>query len=127
VSYVDCADIAACAAALVTGHGRPGETFVVTGPEALDHNEIAAKRSTVTGRRIDYVDVTPAELARRVMAMGAPEGFARDVSTLVAEVAAGALSDTTHTVAELTGKPARTFDEFVRDNAALIRRSWSSA
>jgi NAD(P)H dehydrogenase (quinone) len=41
VSYVDCHDIAACAAALLTASGRGGESLVLTGPEALTHAAIA--------------------------------------------------------------------------------------
>ncbi|MFL6121975.1 NAD(P)H-binding protein [Actinophytocola sp.] len=126
VSYVDCADIAACAAALLTGDPRHGETFVLTGPEALTHAEIAAKLSAVAGREIRYVDLPAAAFATRLTALGLPDDFAEDVAALFAEVAEGRLAPTTTAVADLTGHPARTFDEFLRDDAEVIRRSWST-
>lgn len=124
LSYVDCVDIAACAAALLTGEPRHGETFVLTGPEALTHAEIAAKLSAVAGREIRYVDLPAAAFATRLAALGLPDGFAEDVAALFAEVAGGSLASTTTSVTDLTGRPARSFDDFLRDNAEVIRRSW---
>jgi NAD(P)H dehydrogenase (quinone) len=126
VSYVDCVDIAACAAALLTGDPRHGETFVLTGPKALTHAEIAAKLSDVAGREIRYIDLPAQAFATRLIALGLPNDFADDVATLFAEVADGRLAPTTTSVTDLTGRPARTFDDFLRDNAEVIRRSWSA-
>jgi uncharacterized protein YbjT (DUF2867 family) len=125
VSYVDCVDIAACAAALLTGDPRHGETFVLTGPQALTHAEIAAKLSAVAGREIRYVDLPASAFATRLTALGLPGDFAEDVAILFAEVADGSLASTTTAVADLTGRPARSFDDFLRDNTEVIRRSWS--
>lgn len=126
VSYVDCMDIAACAATLLTGDPRAGETFVLTGPEALTHTEIAAKLSAVAGREIGYVDLPARTFATRLTALGLPTSFAEDVAALFTEVATGRLAPTTTTVTDLTGRPARTFDDFLRDNADTIRASWSA-
>jgi uncharacterized protein YbjT (DUF2867 family) len=123
VSYIDCADIAACAEVLLTGSRRG--TLVLTGPESLNHAEIAAKLSVLTGRVIRYLDLPPEELAGMITAQGAPPRFADDVATLFAEVAGGTLAATTNTVTDLTGRPARTFDEFLADHRDTIRRSWA--
>ncbi|MFE5565881.1 SDR family oxidoreductase [Amycolatopsis japonica] len=127
VSYVDCSDIAACAAALLTVSPRAGETFVLTGPEALTHTEIAAKLSAVAGREIGYVDLPAQAFAARLASNGLPTGFAQDVAALFAEVAEGRLAPTTDAVADLTGRPPRTFDDFLRENAETIRESWSGS
>ncbi|GAB3447228.1 NmrA family NAD(P)-binding protein [Actinophytocola sediminis] len=126
VSYVDCVDIAASAAALLTGDPRHSETFVLTGPEALTHTEIAARLSAVAGRRIHYVDLPAGAFATRLAALGLPADFADDVATLFAQASDGRLAATTTAVADLTGRPARTFDEFLRDNAETVRASWSA-
>ncbi|SDM31945.1 NmrA family NAD(P)-binding protein, partial [Allokutzneria albata] len=126
VSYVDCADIAACAATLLTQDPRHGETFVLTGPEALTHTEIAAKLSRVAGREIRYVDLPASAFATRLTALGLPAHFAHDVAGLFAEVAEGRLAPTTTAVTDLTGRPARTLDDFLGDNADTIRTSWSA-
>lgn len=113
VSYVDCYDIAACAAVSLAGDAVG--SYVVTGPEALDHNEIAAKLSVALGRPVRYVDLPPDAFAAKLTAQGLPSGFAEDVAARYAEVAQGVLAGTTTTVEELTGRKARTFDRFLAD------------
>ncbi|SHN46642.1 NmrA family NAD(P)-binding protein [Cryptosporangium aurantiacum] len=113
VSYIDAADIAACGAALLAGSWRPKETFVLTGPEALTHAEIAALLAAAWRRPIRYVDLSPDEFTARLVAQGLPHDFANDVATLYREVAAGSLAATTTHVEELTGRPPRSFAEFL--------------
>jgi uncharacterized protein YbjT (DUF2867 family) len=125
VSYVDCADIAAAAAVLLTGDPRHGETFVLTGRESLTQAEIAARLSVVAGREIRYVDLPASEFARRLAAAGLPRGFADDVATLFAQVAGGRLAATTPDLPALIGRPARTFDEFLAAEGDAVRRVWS--
>jgi uncharacterized protein YbjT (DUF2867 family) len=121
VSYIDCADIAACATARLADRDAVGETYVLTGPEALSHAEIAAKLSAALERSVRYIDLPAGEFVARLVAQGLPESFAADVAALFAEVASGTLSATTRTVRELTGRAPRSFDEFLADNANAIR------
>ncbi|GAA3566154.1 SDR family oxidoreductase [Amycolatopsis ultiminotia] len=115
VSYIGTRDIAACAAALLAAAEPPAGTHVLTGPVALDHTEIAAKLSAWSGRTVRYIDLPPDEFAAKLTGQGLPAGFAADVAALYAEVAAGALEATTDTVERLTGRPPRSFDEFLAD------------
>jgi uncharacterized protein YbjT (DUF2867 family) len=113
VSYIDCFDIAACGAALLSGAARNGQTFVLTGPEALTQAQIAAKLSTAFGRTVRSVELSGDEMAARLTAQGLPQQFAADVVELWSDVAAGSLSAVTTAVRDLTGHPPRTFDEFL--------------
>jgi NAD(P)H dehydrogenase (quinone) len=121
VSYIDCYDIAACAAALLTGPYGKGESFVLTGPEALTQTEIAEKLSAVLGRTVKYVDLPPDEMAGTLKAQGLPPRFADDVAALLEEVATGSLAATTTAVKGLTGREPRTFDEFLANNRDALR------
>ena len=121
VSYIDCADIASCAAALLTAPRGTGESFVLTGPEALTHTEIATKLSAALSRTVSYVDLPPEDLAARLTAQGLPPQFAADVATLYAEVAEGALAEVTTAVSDLTGHQPRTFDQFLADNRHAVQ------
>lgn len=107
VSYIDAYDVAACAAMLLTDPLRNGETYALTGPEALTHEEIAAKLA------IPFQDLTPQEAAEGLRAQGLPGWFVDDLLRLYAEMAAGAMSEVTTAVRELTGRAPRTFDEFL--------------
>ncbi|MQY04709.1 SDR family oxidoreductase [Actinomadura macrotermitis] len=120
VSYIDCADIADCAAALLTGPYGAGETFVLTGPQALTQAEIAGMLSAALGRTVRYVDLPPDELAATLRSQGLPARFAEDVAVLLKEVAAGSLAATTTAVQDLTGRPPRTFAEFVSANREAL-------
>ncbi|MFJ6015278.1 NAD(P)H-binding protein [Streptomyces sp. NPDC092952] len=107
VAYIDAYDIAACAAALLAGPPREGETYALTGPEALTHEEIAAKLG------VPFRDLTPQQAAEGLRARGLPGWFVDDLLRLYAEMAADSMSEVTHAVRELTGRAPRTFDEFV--------------
>ena len=120
VAYIDCYDIAACAAALLTGPGRPAETFDLTGPEPLAGTDITRKLSAALGRTVESVTLTPGELAATLKARGLPAGFADDVAVLAGEVAGGALAATTTAVRDLTGAAPRTFDQFITANATAL-------
>jgi NAD(P)H dehydrogenase (quinone) len=120
VAYIDCYDIALCAAALLTGPGRPAETFALTGPEPLTCADITEKLSATLGRPVGSVTLTPGELAATLKARGLPAGFADDVAALAGEVAGGALAVTTPAVRDLTGRAPRTFDQFITANVTAM-------
>jgi uncharacterized protein YbjT (DUF2867 family) len=120
VAYIDCYDIAACAAALLTGPGRPAESFDLTGPEPITCADITEKLSATLGRTVRSVTLTPGELAATLKTRGLPAGFADDVAALAGEVAGGALAVTTPDVHDLTGRAPRTFDQFITANATAI-------
>lgn len=110
VAYVDAYDIAACAAVLLTEPRGGGESYPVTGPEALTHQEIAAKLG------LPFHDQPPREAADGLRAQGLPDWFVDDLLWLYADMASGGMSEVTTAVRELTGRAPRTFDEFLAAN-----------
>lgn len=113
VSYIDCYDIAACATALLASSGRQEQSFVLTGPEPLTGADIAGKLSAALGQNVGHVALPPEDLAATLKARGLPPQFADDVAALGREVADGSLAATTSAVRDLTGRPPRTFDQFI--------------
>ncbi|WP_432841641.1 NmrA family NAD(P)-binding protein [Dactylosporangium sp. CA-092794] len=113
VSYIDCFDIAAAGAALLSGPAADRGTYVLTGPQALTQAEIAAKLSVAFGRPVGTLELSAEEMAARLTAQGVSARFAADVVELWREVAAGSLSGVTTAVRDLTGHDPRTFDEFL--------------
>jgi len=78
VSPVDIRDIAAVAAAVLTGSGHERNSYVITGPESSTYAEIADKVSAAIGKKVTYVGV-PFEQARKPMIeSGAPAWFVDD-------------------------------------------------
>jgi uncharacterized protein YbjT (DUF2867 family) len=121
VSYIDCQDIAACAAVLLTEPAGPARTFVLTGPEALTMAEIAGHLSGALGKPVEVVGLDRESMAERLGAQGVPAQFAADVAELWAEVATGSLAATTDEVENLTGRRPRTFAQFLTANRAAFR------
>ncbi|MDT0322568.1 NAD(P)H-binding protein [Streptomyces millisiae] len=107
VAYVDAADIAACAAALLTAAEPREGAFPLTGPEALTHAEIAARLG------VPFRDLPPEAAAAALRARGLPAGFVTDLLTLYAGMAAGEMAEVTPTVRDLTGRAPRSFDDFL--------------
>ncbi|AUG75228.1 NAD(P)-dependent oxidoreductase [Kitasatospora sp. MMS16-BH015] len=108
VGFVDAEDIAAVAVhALIDDHA-PDRDLILTGPEALDHDEVAAVLSAVTGRRVAHHRLTYREQRDRLAAL-MPAEFATLLAQMDLAIAAGAEDRTTDTVRLLTGRPPHDF------------------
>lgn len=119
-SFIDVADIAESAAVLLTTPGRERQAYTITGREALTYGDIARILTDVTGREIRYTSPSGGDFAHHM----AEQGFASDMITvmrgiyLVAKL--GMAGGMTETLPELLGRPARTFEQFARENAAVF-------
>lgn len=120
VSYIDARDIAAVAAKTLTEDKHAGRIYELTGPEALSYTDIAQKLSAVTGKEVKYVSV-PMEAARQgMLAMGMNEWLASALVELFEHYINGGAELVTDTVREVTGRDARSFDEFAADYASAF-------
>ncbi|UED82844.1 NAD(P)H-binding protein [Streptomyces profundus] len=113
VAYIDAADIAACAAALLTGERGAvapgaGVAYPLTGPLALSHAEIADALG------VAFHDQTPSVAGAELRAGGLPAWFVDDLLWLYADLAAGGMSEVTTAVRELTGHEPRSLTAYLR-------------
>lgn len=120
VSAIDVRDIAAVAAAVLTGDGHAGATYTLTGPNAITHSDIAAALSAALGREVAFADTTPDSFA------AALRGFLPDwqVEGLVEDYAhyqRGEAETVTTAVADITGRPPRDIAQFARDYAEAFK------
>jgi uncharacterized protein YbjT (DUF2867 family) len=116
IGAVDIRDIADVAAAALTEQGHAGQTYTITGPAAISHDEIAAALGRATGREITFVDVPPEAFADSLRDMLPPwqvDGLVEDY----AHYARGEAETIHSTVAEVTGHEPRDIDQFARDYA----------
>jgi uncharacterized protein YbjT (DUF2867 family) len=121
IGMIDPRDVAAAAARVLTHEGHEGRTYVLTGPEAITHVQIAEALSAATGRRIAFVD-TPEDATRENMvATGLPAWLIDHLVKLFRLVREGALATVTGTVETLTGRRPRPFAEFAREHAVFFR------
>ncbi|HTP34896.1 MAG TPA: NAD(P)H-binding protein [Candidatus Acidoferrales bacterium] len=116
---IDERDIAAVAVLTLTGNGHAGMEYVLTGPQSLSQHEQISTIGSVIGRPLLVDELSP-DQARREGLAGMP---APVVSKLLDAWAAaiGQPAFVTSTVREMTGRPARTFLEWVTANAAVFR------
>ncbi|WP_033290922.1 NmrA family NAD(P)-binding protein [Amycolatopsis jejuensis] len=121
VSAIDTRDIAAAAAAVLTGTGHAGNTYTLTGPRAVTHDQIAEAIATATGREIAFRDASDEQFAAALAGFIPPwqlEGLLEDY----AHYARGEAAQVTTAVSDLTGYPARDVADFARDYASAFTR-----
>jgi uncharacterized protein YbjT (DUF2867 family) len=115
VARADVADVAVAVLRAPADHANA--TYVLTGPEALTLTEVAARAGAVLGRELRYEDETVEDAyASRKAAYGA-EDWQLDawVSTYTA-IKDGSASEVTDDVERVSGHPARTLEEAIREN-----------
>lgn len=103
--------------------GHEGRTYVLTGPEAVTHHEVAAALSQAAGRPVEYVDV-PGEVAREgMLAAGLPPFVADGLAGLYAALRAGGHAAPTGTVQAVTGAGPRDLATWTREHARAFGAS----
>ena len=119
-SFIDTRDIADVAAALLTGHALDNRAFDLTGPQALDHAQVAAILSQETGRAIGYQDITPEAMRGGLLGAGLPAPYVEFMLLILSYFRAGYSERTTDAVQQITGRAPRTLQQYARDH----RASW---
>lgn len=115
VAGVSIGDVAAVAALVLREGGRhDGQTYELSGPQALTLEQVAEIITFVTGRQTSYHDETVEEAYASRAVYGAPDWQVEAwVSTYLA-IARGELAATTGTVERLTGVPGVNLEELLR-------------
>ena len=108
VGFVDAEDIAAVAVHALTDEHAPNTGLVLTGPEALSYDDIAATITQVTGRPVDHHRLSYEQMRDRLTAQ-VPLEFASILAGMDRAIAEGAEDRITDTVQRITGRPARRF------------------
>jgi uncharacterized protein YbjT (DUF2867 family) len=120
---VDMEDIAKAAFALLHTPGHEGKRYEMTGPEALSMTEIAEQISLAIGKTVRYVNISPAERKRALLAAGVPPYVADALDVQASERRKGATGEAVmypETHIALGIRPT-TFAEFARRNATVFR------
>ncbi|MEV7443891.1 NmrA family NAD(P)-binding protein [Streptomyces sp. NPDC091204] len=121
-NYVDCRDIGDVAAAALTRPDIAGGAYVLTGPEAVSHPELARRIGAVTGRQVRYVDLAPDELRDHLVHRAHMPAWLADHVTEIQQLAVTRPETPTDTVSRILGRPPRTLDAFLHENRDHFRR-----
>ena len=119
--HVDAEDGAAAIAAVLTTDHHDGESYVLTGPQSISYADLADVLSTILERNIRYVDMRAEAFHEHLLGNGIPSWVADDLAALGRLFESDHTWPVTSTVAELTGRPARTLQRFVREHASAFR------
>jgi len=122
IPYVDGRDVGAVAAVTLTTPGHAGKKYVLTGSEAISYRQAAEIIGKVIGKPVRFVDESQEEARARRVREGLPPAVIESALAISAYQRAGGKTVTiTSTIADLTGWPPRTVEEFVREHASAFR------
>lgn len=116
----DTRDIGACVAVVLTAPGHEGKAYEITGPEVLSFTDAADRFSKVLGRKIEYVHVPMPAYRQTLARFLTNEWHLNAVCELFQEIADGQDLHITDSVQKLTGKPATSLEQFIRDHQAVF-------
>jgi uncharacterized protein YbjT (DUF2867 family) len=109
IAWIDPRDVADVAAAMLTSKSPVGGALQLTGPEALDADELASRLGV---RRLEPpLD----EWRRALVGEGMDRWLADSTVELYEAVARGALGDVSPAVEQVLGRPARPIDDWIAD------------
>ncbi|MEU0255342.1 NAD(P)H-binding protein [Streptomyces sp. NPDC006184] len=114
VGFIDAGDIAAVAVHALTDAQAPDAGLLLTGPEALGYDSVAAIITEATGRPVVHRRLSYDEMRDRLTALMPPE-FATMLAGMDRAIAEGAEDRVTDTVQRVTGRPPRTFRAFLEE------------
>ncbi|MEO3749427.1 NAD(P)H-binding protein [Streptomyces sp. B6B3] len=108
VGFVDAEDIAAVAVRALTDQRAPNADLVLTGPEALSYDDVAAIMTEATGRLVVHRRLSYEQLRDRLTGL-IPIRFATMLAAMDQAIAEGSEERLTDTVQRLTGRPPGAF------------------
>jgi len=121
IASIDITDIAEVAATVLTESGHEGKIYPLTGPEALTMAQVAEKLSKVAEKKIRYVNISPEEYRKNLLARGVPEYNADALAELYTERRKGKESHVSNVIPTIFGRRPISFDEFAARNVSVFR------
>jgi uncharacterized protein YbjT (DUF2867 family) len=113
------ADIAAVATRALLTDELVGQRIPLTGPQALTNTELVDTIATVLGRRLRYVEASPAVVRERFIDIGLGADFADAYIAMLAD-AVDKPALVTHDIEKITGRPATPFATWVSEHRQLF-------
>jgi uncharacterized protein YbjT (DUF2867 family) len=121
VPAVDPWDVAAVAAAALTGSGHQGQAYALTGPEALSFGQMADVLARVLGKKVGYVDIPDEAVGEQMRKAGLPDYVIEGLVGTFAAVRSGRLDYCSEDVEKVTGRPPRSFEAWCRAHLSAFQ------
>lgn len=122
LAMIDIRDVADSAFAALTGSGHEGKSYILTGPEAVSLHDVADALSDELDKDVNYVAVPHEASYDTMVSMGFPEWIAGGYGELMEGFIQGFAENPSDDVEQLTGRPPRSIEDFVRDFSGAFSR-----
>jgi uncharacterized protein YbjT (DUF2867 family) len=109
-------DVAAVSVEALLSETHQGSALTVTGPLALTYAEMVAKIAAAIRRAVRFEAITDADAHRTLTGNGLSPSVAAALVTLWREVREGKVSTISADIERVTGRPPRSFDQWVIEN-----------
>lgn len=116
VSMIDVRDIADAVVKVLGEDGHTGQTYTLTGQEALSNRQVAQKLSEVLGREIQFVNLPPDDLKNALVSAGVSQWNADALVDLQRLYREGKASAVTQDVRKILGREPRSLAQFLAEN-----------
>jgi len=118
-SHIDARDIAAVIATTLAEplDRHAGRIHLLTGPAALTFDQVAELFTRVLQKPVRYLNLSDEQLKAGLLGAGQSEWQATALVELNTYARQGHASVVTDTVARITGKPARSLEQWLREHA----------
>lgn len=113
IAPIDVHDLVKVFHTVLTTEGHEGKTYELSGPDSMTLNDIAAQLSSVLGRTIHYINVTPEQERQQLISFGMPEQVVDAVNELYSERRKGSESKVFLEIQQRFGIRPTPFAEFV--------------
>lgn len=121
VAIVDSRDIAAVVVTSLLEEGHAEKVYDVTGPEALSAYQMAETLSACLGKEVRCIEPSIDQYRRGLEAAGMPGWLVNYLVDLVNGSGAAPETGVTRVVIEVTRRQPISFEQFVRDFAAVFK------
>ncbi|UXA18095.1 NAD(P)H-binding protein [Mycobacterium sp. SMC-4] len=112
--FIDLEDVADVAAHVLTDPDRhAGCVYELSGPRSITFGEAVDLISRASGQPMVYRHITPDEYVDALVAQDVDRADAEHVAEMFVLMDRGVIASTTEGVAEVLGRPARTFEDYV--------------
>jgi len=118
VSFIDARDVSAVAAKLLATDDSENEAFDLSGPEAIDHNDVAKAISLATGRKVEYQDIAPETLKQGLVAAGLPVDYVNFMILIFGFLREGYNAGVNSNVRKILGRDAHGLKKYIQDYQA---------
>ena len=112
--FIDVADVAEVAAAVLGRGGYDGATLALSGPAAIDFPEAAATLAEVSGTPVRFTDESDAAHVARLRAAGTPEGYIEWRMAMLGGIRSGHDAYLSDGVPQVLGRAPASFAEWAR-------------